>query len=244
MEALGNFDDLAAAYREGRQGFSDDVFYGIERIVGGLRGKYVLDVGCGTGIATRELSARGARIVGTDSSAGMLMVAERESPDIAYMQAPASKLPFREDMFDLITAFSAFHWFSDGASIKEVLRVLRKGRAFVVVNKNDTSGIRKDVVEFFKPYSASPTGKENYSPAEILKPHFGSVRIQIFRGEEKFNLEKGMQYLESIALWNLVPASEKESLRGTIREHFTKIYKEERVLKRDVETVVVIAHKT
>ncbi|MGH8462284.1 MAG: bifunctional 2-polyprenyl-6-hydroxyphenol methylase/3-demethylubiquinol 3-O-methyltransferase UbiG [Stenotrophobium sp.] len=51
----------------------------IERCAGGLKGKSALDVGCGGGILTEALAARGANALGIDLADASLKVAERHA---------------------------------------------------------------------------------------------------------------------------------------------------------------------
>jgi len=59
----------------------------VDRIVAGLRGPDVLDVGCGTGIVARQFQAAGCRVLGIDPDARMADLARRHgfqpSPDVA-----------------------------------------------------------------------------------------------------------------------------------------------------------------
>jgi len=60
----------------------------------------VLDVGCGTGELTRVLAEEsGARVVGADVDPSLLSVAGEFAP---VVRADASRLPFGEDVFDLV----------------------------------------------------------------------------------------------------------------------------------------------
>src|ERR1700704_930924 len=66
-------------------------------------GAAVLDVACGTGALTRELSRRtapGGRVVGTDFSPSMLEEARRRSPALLWVEADAHALPFGDAEFD------------------------------------------------------------------------------------------------------------------------------------------------
>ena len=97
----------------------------------------VLDVGCGTGnqlIANRPVLAD-ARMVGLDRFSGMLRQARLKAPDIAWVQADGSILPFQADSFDFITCQFALHHIQDKAAmLRETFRVLRGGGRFVVRN--------------------------------------------------------------------------------------------------------------
>jgi ubiquinone/menaquinone biosynthesis C-methylase UbiE len=72
-------------------------------------GERVLDVGCGTGIVARQVSARlGANgtVTGLDLSPNVLAVARaaaaRESVAIKWHEGVAEQLPFPENRFDLV----------------------------------------------------------------------------------------------------------------------------------------------
>src|ERR1700712_2551188 len=55
-------------------------------------GSRVLDAGCGTGRVAIELARRGYRCVGADSDASMLAEAERDAPDLRWVQADLGNL--------------------------------------------------------------------------------------------------------------------------------------------------------
>jgi len=59
------------------RGHPDGVYQALEDAAGPLAGKLVLEGGAGTGIATRQLAARGTRIVAVD-------IAERASPGCGW----------------------------------------------------------------------------------------------------------------------------------------------------------------
>jgi len=68
-----------------------------------------LDVGCGTGIITRQLAVRRASLTGTDIDSRMLEQAKQHlGKQIDYLVAPTEKLPLPDTSFDAVTAFSAF----------------------------------------------------------------------------------------------------------------------------------------
>jgi SAM-dependent methyltransferase len=76
------FDRVADAYDAGRPGYPDELFRALSEVSGvGLDGATVVDVGAGTGIMTRALRARGARVIAVDPGAEMLarLVSRTES---------------------------------------------------------------------------------------------------------------------------------------------------------------------
>ena len=68
----------------------------IERAVGGLAGKRVLDVGCGGGILSESMALRGADVTGIDMGAMPLRVAElhtlESGVEVRYRLVPVEVL--------------------------------------------------------------------------------------------------------------------------------------------------------
>jgi SAM-dependent methyltransferase len=107
------------------------------RLLGDVRGKLVLELGCGAASGARWLTQQGARPVGLDLSAGMLrhaqMINESSSVRPPLLQADALALPMRDGVFDIaFTAFGAVPFVEDSARLmREVRRVLKPGGRWV-----------------------------------------------------------------------------------------------------------------
>ncbi len=107
------------------------------RLLGEVRGRHVLEVGCGAAMCSRWLAGQGAHPVALDLSAGMLRHARaagaRTGIEVPLVQADAARLPFADGRFDLaFTAFGAVPFVADSARVmREVARVLRPGGRWV-----------------------------------------------------------------------------------------------------------------
>ena len=103
-----------------------------------VRGRDVLDVGCGEGWLVRRLASAGARAVGLDPLASALERARREGssgPPARYVEGAAQALAFPSGSFDLVVFFNSFHHVpveSMDAALAEAARVLRPGGALYV----------------------------------------------------------------------------------------------------------------
>ncbi len=89
----------------------------------------VLELGCGTGLATSELAKR-FDVVGVDFSAACLERARRNAPRARYVQADITRLGVRPTAFDAVVAFySLIHVPRDeqGGVFAEAARWLRRG---------------------------------------------------------------------------------------------------------------------
>jgi SAM-dependent methyltransferase len=96
-------------------------------------GRLTLDIGCGEGRLTRDLAARGHRVVAVDSSATMLAAAREMDPEGEYVEADFAKLPFEDGAADLAVAFMSLMEVEDiGGPAKEIARVLEPGGALAV----------------------------------------------------------------------------------------------------------------
>jgi ubiquinone/menaquinone biosynthesis C-methylase UbiE len=106
-------------------------------LLGDVRGKRILEVGCGAAMCSRWLATHGARPVAFDLSGQMLRhareAATRTGIDVALVQADAQYLPFASQGFDTaFTAFGAVPFVADSARLmREVARVLRPGARWV-----------------------------------------------------------------------------------------------------------------
>lgn len=96
-----------------------------------LEGCRVLDLGAGTGAATRAAFAAGAaRVVAVDAAFGMLAFEADRRPPAAVGDALA--LPFPMSAFDAaVAAFSLNHLTAPAAGLREMARVTRPGGALL-----------------------------------------------------------------------------------------------------------------
>jgi ubiquinone/menaquinone biosynthesis C-methylase UbiE len=83
-----------------------------------------LDVACGTGQSTLALKPVARHIVATDVSKAMIEQAPRDA-QIEYIEAPAERLPFADQRFDLVTCCMGLHWFDRDRFLAEAHRVLK-----------------------------------------------------------------------------------------------------------------------
>ena len=97
-------------------------------------GSSALDVATGTGDLAIELASRGAAVVGSDFSEGMLSRAREKAPGLRWEQADAMALPYDDDAFDAATVgFGARNFGDLQRGLSEMARVVRPGGRVVVL---------------------------------------------------------------------------------------------------------------
>ncbi len=241
----GDFGNLGKQYDEARQGFPTEVIEYFWTLIQNHNSS-ILDAGCGTGISTRQLLKPEAHLFGSDKDPEMIKLAKERGPsEIAYFVALASHMPFNEEQFDAITAFSAFHWFNDKKSVDEIRRILKNGGIFFVVNKNDAGDFKKRYKEILSPFiqGALPDAKKNYNPAQILQENgFTNVKEKKFETSEFFDFSQAIAYLQSISIWNLVPGNKKSEALQAI-ESYCKNRLVGGFIERKLEILVISGRK-
>ncbi len=136
-----DYDSFAAAYAADTDNGLVNAYYErpeMLRLVGDVSGHKVLDAGCGSGVLSGELKARGASVTGIDSSPQMLQLARRRVSDevelrLADLREP---LPFDDCSFDDVIASLVLHYLEDWTpTLLEIRRILRPGgRLFLSID--------------------------------------------------------------------------------------------------------------
>jgi ubiquinone/menaquinone biosynthesis C-methylase UbiE len=110
----------------------------IEREALILRGKHLLEVGCGMGYDSLEFLKRGVRVTATDLTENAVRIARRHfevegaKPEAVQVEN-ALKLSFPDESFDAVWANGVLHATSDTQrAIDEVRRVLKPGGRAII----------------------------------------------------------------------------------------------------------------
>lgn len=120
---MASFETVADEYDAARPSYPTEIYDAL----GLLDGVRVLDVGAGTGIATRALLARGAAVVAVDPGPEVLRRARARTADLDAVVGDGAVLPIRSGSVDLITFAQAWHWLDPSTRVGEMHRVLRPG---------------------------------------------------------------------------------------------------------------------
>jgi ubiquinone/menaquinone biosynthesis C-methylase UbiE len=109
-------------------------------------GERVLDLGCGSGWATRLLArlvGEGpdgfGQVVGLDVSDEMIREARAASKDfenVLYVWGSAQQIPWEENFFDKVLSVESFYYYADqDRALMELFRVMApRGRLFILIN--------------------------------------------------------------------------------------------------------------
>lgn len=112
----------APRYDQARPGYPDAL---VARIVAGGPGLYVLDVGCGTGIAARQFQAAGCTVLGVEPDARMADFARVLGLEVEVASFESWQPAGRT--FDAVVAAQSWHWVDPAVGAVKAARVLRPG---------------------------------------------------------------------------------------------------------------------
>lgn len=236
----GPFDSVIETYSQGRKEFPAEV---LDILWGHLRVKFpsILDVGCGTGIGTRQIRNSGAKSTGCDISSGMIDVARLSPGDIEYVVAPAHRLPFRDETFDAITAFSALHWFCDSASLHELNRVMRPGGVFLAVNRRDTGEIHKTLGLLRRELNSSV--RPSFDAQEVLSKTMDVTAVHNLYQNIHVKAHEVEDYWKSTSHWGMLTVEQRDRHLRRLSERLSRIVDDDGFIFRRMKTRVVVARK-
>jgi 2-polyprenyl-6-hydroxyphenyl methylase/3-demethylubiquinone-9 3-methyltransferase len=146
------------------------------RYTSGYVGKEALDVGCGGGFLSEELSRLGLSVTGVDPSGESIGVAREHAAQgglsIDYRVSCGEKLPFADESFDMVFCCDVLEHVSDlGRVVSEISRVLRPGGIFFFDTINRTMISRIVVIYFTQECGLTAFGRgDDHLWSMFIKP--------------------------------------------------------------------------
>jgi SAM-dependent methyltransferase len=163
------FDRDAALYDRARPGYPDQLFDDLFVIAGLKSDARVLEIGCGTGQATRPLARRGCRLVCVELGPNLAAVARRnlaEFPHVEVVTAAFETWDSPAANFDLVFAATSWHWLDPAVRYEKAARLLKPGGALAIVSS--AHAVPADVDPFFSAiqpcYEALGAGFDDWPP--------------------------------------------------------------------------------
>ncbi len=103
-----------------------------------VKGRNVLEIGCGTGMFTKKIIKNRANITAVDISHDLLRKAKQEIdlPEIEFVLSDIEQLPFNNKTFDAVIGICVLHHLNMDAILPEVKRVLKKDGMIVFCEPN------------------------------------------------------------------------------------------------------------
>lgn len=124
------FDEVPDLYDRMRPGYPDEMFTDLAGITAIADHARVLEVGCGTGQATRSLAALGYRVTAIEPGTGMAALARRHLaafPDVEIETSTFEEWDDRGRRYGILVAAAAWHWVDPSIGWRRAHDVLDPG---------------------------------------------------------------------------------------------------------------------
>ncbi len=155
------------------------------------RGERVLEVSVGTGYNLHFLP-HGGQFFGLDISWGMLKQCQRNAEkwdlDVRLFMGTAERLPFQDEMFDVVFHFGGINFFNDkAAAIREMIRVARPGTRIVIGDENKVLAHKREKLRVLDDFASNH--KQTVSAlVDSLPPEMQDVQVKDLAGGDLYCL--------------------------------------------------------
>jgi ubiquinone/menaquinone biosynthesis C-methylase UbiE len=149
--------------------------------LGEVRGRRVLEVGCGGGQWSSSLAGDAGHVVGFDVSEAQLAAARQSMGQVRYLlvQGAAERLPFADASFDLVLSdHGGLSWAPPQVAVPEAARVLRPEGRLVVNHFSPLAHICYDAAADMV---ASQLHRDYFGLGGVAQPD-GAVNYQLTYG--------------------------------------------------------------
>jgi cyclopropane fatty-acyl-phospholipid synthase-like methyltransferase len=207
------FGEVAEQYDHARPVAHPEVFDDLVELARLTPGARVLEIGCGTGQATRPLAERGFSILAVELGANLADLARRKLaayPEVEVVTSSFEDWDAGPELFDAVVSFNAFHWLDPEIRFAKSASVLERdgslcvfGSGFVVHAKADPKWL-----ELFE-YESAMAG---FEPRHLDDVH---DRSEEFTKDGHFSTATRRTYLRDLTY----SADEYVALVGTMSAH-------------------------
>ena len=135
MEQRFAFDPIATLYEVARPGYPEALVEDVLACADLKPDDGILEIGCGTGQATKAFAARGFPILAIDPGPAMLRGARESLADfenVAFVETTFESWPLKPGGFRLIIAAQSWHWVSPALRFAKAAEALSPGGSLAV----------------------------------------------------------------------------------------------------------------
>ncbi|MBA3332288.1 MAG: class I SAM-dependent methyltransferase [Actinobacteria bacterium] len=229
------FDDVADEYGLVRPAYPVELFGDLVDLAGlPARGR-LIEIGCGTGEATRPLAERGFEITCIELGFNVAQVARRQLEPFANVKVVNAAFEEWEPEcggFDAVVAFAAFHWIDPEVRLSKPARLLCDGGALAVTDWQDTLPedgdgffieVEEDYAAVVPEWGTEPPRRPDCI-ADRVKDHieasglFQPVRARRYLWEVVYTADDYVSFLNTRSSYRLLDGSNRLELFRRIRQ--------------------------
>ncbi len=171
------------------------------------------DLGAGTGLFTRLLTARGLTVRAVDPSADMLSVLAGRLPQVRIRAGTAESTGLDPQSVDIATIAQAWHWCDPAATSAEAARILRPGGTLGILwNQLDVA------IPWVHRLSRIMHAGDVFSPdfQPRLGPQFAQPEHRIIRWEQPLAVSDVLELAKSRSYYQRASPTIREKVKGNL----------------------------
>jgi trans-aconitate methyltransferase len=218
------FGEVAEEYDRVRPGYPAELF---EDILGYSSPTTALEIGAGTGKATRVFASRGVQVVALEPDPGMALVLRQHVAELPVTIAMGSLESYEpETPVDLVYSAQAFHWTAPETRWARTAAALRPGGSLALfwnIERVADSEQRRQVETILSEYELKWPGQwpesdqlEPYAEMAEL-PEFGELRQEIYRWERTLATADYLAHLGTQSAYLMLEDEERDELLDRLR---------------------------
>ena len=172
MEQRFTFDQVASVYRASRPDYPETLIDDVLSYANLKPSDTILEIGCGTGQATKSFARRGLQIVAIDPGPEMVRAARETLASFANVklgEATFEAWPAGNSVFPLIIAAQSWHWVSPEVRFVKAAQLLSANGSLAVFGHVPV-GLPVHLLEQFKQISLRHTGQWGPPPEAWYLP--------------------------------------------------------------------------
>ena len=232
------FDGIAARYDEARPGYPPALYERL-RDLGVLRADArVLEIGAGTGQATRELVSAGAQVVAVEPGAALARMLGARLPDVRVLVDTFEDAELGDTAFDVAVAATALHWVDLGVGLPKLHRALEPGGLLAVWrtvfrDPRSRTPFRSRVAEIAdrrpgpRPPGPDPLDTEEWMRSLTAGGYFEPLDAARLRWETELTTQQVRGLFGTFSDWSAAEVDElaeaADSLGGRVVEHYVTV---------------------
>jgi SAM-dependent methyltransferase len=234
------FNEVPELYDRVRPTYPGELFADLAAITGMDRSSSVLEVGCGTGQATRSLAALGYSVTAIEPGADMAAVARQRLAAFGNVEVENSTFEQWDDggrRFDILVAASAWHWVDPSTGWRRAHDVLHPGGWMallgnVVVRRPGEPEVYAETADLHERFSPRNPGwghpplepevrmtDEGWGLVEDPGSLFGPTFVRWYPAVQWFDGDGFADLLRSTSLYRSLHSDVRDPLLAAIAEH-------------------------
>ena len=246
-ERLGRrllFDAIVQTYESGRPTYPEQLFVDLIEFVGIKdRPLKVIEVGPGTGQATRGLLDHGCTVTAIELGENMAARARENlaayGSQVQVIVGDFERAPMPAESFDLVASASAFHWIDPEIGFAKAAHLLRPAGVMAIWGTGRDPSVEsaffRDVASVYEDLGLNRTREGDparddsralpRSAYDLEKSeYFGELTVRRYESKLEFGRDRYLDYASSYSGFQVMKAAQQQDVRNRIGALIEEMY--------------------